>query len=133
MKQDELVKGLKVLGIAYGKEFSKEECATYYEFLQDYNYETFKKAIKSIIRKSKFIPKISDLIEECEAQKEQLKYDVIEYMHACNYFKDVREYDKAVMWYSKGILPTWLKEDMKKYYKLMNQDRLTNASQFLIE
>lgn len=133
MKQDELVKGLKVLGIAYGKEFSKDECATYYEFLQEYNYETFKKAVKTIIRKSKFMPKISDLIDECEEQKQQLRFDVIEYMRECGYFKDVKEYDKAVMWYSRGFIPSWLKDDMNKYYKLMNQSRLTNTRQFLIE
>ena len=87
MKQEELVKGLKVLGIAYSKDFTQDECSTYYEFLQEYSYETFKTAVKNIIKKSKFLPKISELVEECENCKEQLKFEVIEFMNAKGYFK----------------------------------------------
>lgn len=132
MKQEDLVKGLKVLGIAYGKEFNQEECATYYEFLQEYSYDTFKTAVKSIIKKSKFLPKISDLIEECENCKEQVRYEVIEFMKAKGYFKDPSEYEKTMMWYSNGTIPSWLKEDMNKYYKMMQQDRLSYNEQLRI-
>ena len=132
MKQEDLVKGLKVLGIAYGKEFNQEECATYYEFLQEYSYDTFRTAVKNIIKKSKFLPKISDLIEECENCKEQVRYEVIEFMKAKGYFKDPKEYEKTMYWYSRNIIPNWLKEDMNKYYKMMQQDKLQYQEQKLI-
>lgn len=132
MKQEELVKGLKVLGIAYSKDFTQEECSTYYEFLQEYTYDTFKAAVKNIIKKSKFLPKISELVEECENCKSQVKFEVIEFMNSKGYFKDIREYEKTIMWYSKGITPKWLMEDMKKYYKLMQQDKLSYNDQLMI-
>ena len=132
MKQEELVKGLKVLGIAYSKDFTQDECSTYYEFLQEYSYETFKTAVKNIIKKSKFLPKISELVEECENCKEQLKFEVIEFMNAKGYFKSPIEYEKTIMWYSKGIIPSWLKEDLNKYYKMMQQDKLSYSEQLMI-
>lgn len=132
MLQEDLVKGLKVLGIAYSKEFTQEECITYYEFLQEYSYDTFKAAVKNIIKKSKFLPKISELIEECENCKELVRYEVIEFMKTCGYFKDIREYEKTIMWYSRGFIPSWLQEDLNKYYKTMQQYKLQYQEQKLI-
>lgn len=132
MTQQDLVKGLKVLGIAYSKTFTQDECATYYEFLQEYSYETFKTAVKNIIKKSKFIPKISELVEECESCKSQLKIEVIEFMKNKGYFKAPSEYDKTIDWYTKGIIPTWLMEDMKQYYKMMQQEKLSYNEQLRI-
>lgn len=124
MKQEELVKGLKVLGIAYSKEFTQEECATYYEFLQDYSYETFKTAIKNIIKKSKFLPKISEIIEECESSKETSWFEIIDFMQKQGYFAVASEYDKATMWLERNVIPAWFKEDMKTYYSMMKQEKL---------
>ena len=132
MKQEELVKGWKVLGIAYGKDFTQEECVTYYEFLQEYTYETFKAAVKNLIKKTKFLPKISELVEECENCKSQLKFEVIEFMKAKGYFKTPSEYDKTIAWYAKGITPDWLMEDMKQYYKMMQQEKLSYNEQLRI-
>lgn len=132
MTEQDLVKGLTYLGSAYGKEYNKMECEQHYDFLNEYSYETFVKAIKNIIKKSKFLPKISELVEECEECKEQVRFEVIEFMKTKGYFKDIREYEKTMMWYSKGILPSWLKEDLNKYYKMMQQDRLQYQEQKLI-
>jgi hypothetical protein len=132
MKQEELVKGLKVLGIAYSKEFTQEECVTYYEFLQEYTYDTFKAAVKNIIKKSKFLPKISELVEECENCKEQVKFEVIEFMNRKGYFKNIKEYEKTITWYSKGLTPDWLMKDMQKYYKMMQQEKLSYNEQLMI-
>ena len=132
MTQQDLIKGLKVLGIAYSKTFTQDECATYYEFLHEYSYETFKTAVKNIIKKSKFIPKISELVEECEKCRTQLKIEVIEFMKNKGYFKAPTEYDKTSDWYTKGIIPDWLKEDMKQYYKMMQQEKLSYTEQLRI-
>ena len=132
MKQEELVKGLKILGIAYSTKFTQEESATYYEFLQEYSYETFKIAVKNIIKKSKFLPKISELVEECENSNSQRKFEVIEFMKSKGYFKAPNEYEKTIDWYSKGITPTWLKEDMKQFYRMMQQEKLSYNEQLRI-
>jgi len=132
MTEQDLVKGLTYLGSAYGKEYNKMECEQHYDFLKEYSYETFVAAVKNIIKKSKFLPKISELVEECEECKDQVRFEVIEFMKAKGYFKDIREYEKTIMWYSKGIIPSWLKEDLNKYYKMMQQDKLQYQEQRLI-
>lgn len=132
MKNIELVQGLQMLGMAYGKEFTQQECELYYEFLREYNYETFKKAIKNIIRTSKFIPKINEIIEACDKAKEQTRFEVLEYMNQQGYFKHPREYEKASLFMERGIVPSWLQNDINKYYKMMVNNRLEHNEQLLI-
>lgn len=132
MTEIELTKGLTYLGTAYGKEYTKIELEQHYDFLKNYSYETFIAAIKSVIRTSKFLPKITELLEECENCKEQIKIDVIEFMRSQGYFKDIKEYEKTMMWYEKGIIPSWLKEDMNKYYKLMQSVKIEHKETLLI-
>jgi hypothetical protein len=125
MTQEECVKGLKYLSIAYGSDgFSQDECIVYYEFLAEFSYETFRTAVKNLIRKSKFIPKINELVGECTRVKTQVKNDVLDYMKAQGYFKIPQEYDKAVMWLQTGNVPSWFKEDMNEAYKSMVAYRL---------
>ena len=69
MKKAELIKGMAYLGIATGKEYTIDECDVFYDFLKDYNYQIFIKAIKNRIKKSPFPPKINELIEECNLCK----------------------------------------------------------------
>lgn len=132
MTENELVKGLTYLGIAYNKEFTKQECSIHYDFLKEYNYETFVNAIKNIIKTSKFLPKITDLIEACENAKSKVKFDVIEYMRKVGYFKDLKEYEKATYFMEKNIVPDWLRDDINKYYKLMLNSRIETKEQQLI-
>ena len=145
MKQEEFVKGLTYLGMAYGKEYNQMETKQIYEFVKEYNYETFVKAINNIIRTSKFVPKIADLIEECEKCKSATKTEVIKYMWNTGYFKlsyrpehqlsdehAMRNYNKVIMWLERGLLPDWLQEDINYYYKLMKQEKLTMKEQQLI-
>ena len=87
MKQEEFVKGLTYLGMAYGKEYNQMETKQIYEFVKEYNYETFTKAINSLIRTSKFVPKIADLIEACEENKSSQGIEVVKYMNDIGYFK----------------------------------------------
>lgn len=133
MTQEECVKGLKYLSVAYGSSgFSQEECVVYYEFLAEFSYETFRTAVKNLIRKSKFIPKINELVDECTRCKTQVKNDVLEYMKAQGYFKIPQEYDKAVGWLQSGIVPGWFKEDMNTFYKSMVACRLEHNEQKLL-
>lgn len=132
MTKEELLKGLTYLGTAYGKEYSTIECEQHYDFLKDYSYKTFVAAIKNIIRKSKFLPKITELLEECENCKERTKFEVLEYMNNQGYFKAGSEYDKAIMFLEKNNIPEWFKEDLNRYYKMMLENRLEHKETLLI-
>lgn len=132
MSEQELVKGLTYLGMAYGKEFTKQECQIHYDFLKEFNYETFVKAIKNIIKKSKFLPKITELLEECENCKEQVKFEVLEFMNSKGYFKAPIEYEKASLFMERGNIPEWLYSDIKKYYQMMKQETLEHKETLMI-
>ena len=120
MKKIEFVKGMSYLGVATGKEYTQEECDVFYDFLKNYNYNVFIQAIKNRIKKSSFPPKINELIEECNLCDNNFKFVVIEFMKESGYFKAISEYDKAMMFVKRGIVPEWLKEDINKYFKMMN-------------
>lgn len=132
MTEQELIKGLAYLGMAYGKEYSKTECEQHYDFLKEYSYETFVTAVKNVIRTSTFIPKISDLINACESAKTATRFDVIEYMNKVGYFKHSKEYDKTILFMEKGIVPEWLQNDINKYYKQMVSNRLDHKETLMI-
>lgn len=132
MTEQELVKGLTYLGTAYDKEYSKMECELHYDFLKEYNYETFVKAIKSIIKKSKFLPKITELLEECEKHKGQSRYEILEFMNQRGYFKSSIEFGKAAKWLETGIVPEWFKNDMNEYAKMQKQAALEHKETLLI-
>ena len=133
MTKEECIKGLKYLSLAYGTNgFTPDECNVYYEFLQEYNYDTFRVAVKNIIRKSKFLPKITELLEECENCKEKTKFEVLEYMNSQGYFKAGSEYDKAIMFLERNNIPSWFKDDLTKYYKMMLSNRLEHKENLMI-
>lgn len=145
MRIEELIKGLNFLGLAYGKEYNQLEAQQIYEFVKEYDYDTFIRATKQIIRTSKFIPKIADLIEACDSQKEVKKVEVIDYMKECGYFylsyrpehkldeaHATRNYLKAKTFIERGIIPDWLKEDLNYYYNKMHQAQLENKSNKLL-
>lgn len=134
MTKEEFVEDMTYLGLAYGKEYSQIEIQLHYDFLKDYSDETLMKAIKNIIKKSKFLPKITEIVEECDRCKEEIKFDVIEFMQSKGYFKIAAEYEKTVYFVKKNIVPQWLQEDINKYYKMMKQEEtlLENKSNLLI-
>lgn len=149
MKIEEFIKAATYLGMAYGKEYSQAETQQMYEFLKEYNYQTMIDAVNSIIRKSKFAPKISELIEECENCKSTTRFEVLKYMRKTGYFKlgiirengeqiiltdehAIRNYEKASRFLERGIIPDWLQEDINYYYKLMKQEKLSGSTTNLL-
>lgn len=123
MEQSKLISSviakLKIAYPYYFKELKTEELAgmisMYQDFLSNYNELTLNSAIKSIISKSKYMPSMNELIEECELCKTTQKNIVIEKMIKAGYFKDSREIEKTYHFLEEGIIPKWLLEDMKKY------------------
>lgn len=143
MKMEEFVKAVSYLGMAYGKEYSQAETMQMYDFLKDYNYQTMIEAVKSIIRTSKFVPKIADLIEACENNKSTQRVEVVKYMRDSGYFKlcdygeitdehATRNYNKVLMWLERGVVPDWVQEDINYYYNKMHQERLSGSSNNLL-
>lgn len=145
MRIEELVKGLNFLGLAYGKEYSQLEAQQIYEFVKQYDYDTFIRATKEIIRTSKFLPRIADLIEVCESQKGIKKREVLEYMKKDGYFylsyrpehrldeaQATRNYMKAISFIERGIIPDWLKEDINYYYNKMHNIQIEGKANKLL-
>ena len=124
MTPEQFKDSMAYLGVAYGKEFTQQELIIHYDFLKEYNDATLVKAIKNIIKKSKFLPKINELVEECENCKEQVKYDVLEFMRSKGYFGALSEYEKATRWLETNNIPSWFKEDLNEHYKMMQQVKL---------
>ena len=125
------------LKIAYPYYFGKlknEELAMlvkmYQEQIIGYTPEMVLKAIDEIIRTSKFMPTIPEILDKCDGQVKTYTFDLLKIMLEDGYFKRgalgelddteaIRNYEKATMWLGKGIIPEWLLKDMKKYgYKV---------------
>ena len=106
---------LKYLGTAYNHKFSEEEAEVWYDFLKNYSIDVFNKAIKSCIENNKFMPKVADIKEYCEKEREVVKFDILERMVEDGYFRHPTEYEKAVSWLERNIIPEWFKKDMQKY------------------
>lgn len=64
MNPQEFVKAMTFLGIAYNKEFTKEQCDVWYNFFKNDNIEVFKVAIKRLILSEKYLPSIAMVKEE---------------------------------------------------------------------
>ena len=88
MEQSKLISSaiarLKIAYPYYFKELKTEELVglinMYQEELGIYNETTLINAIKSIIRKNKFMPTLKEIIDECELCKTYQKNIVIEKM-----------------------------------------------------
>lgn len=131
MEQSNLISSVIIkLQVAYPSYFSKltedESIALaqmYKDELSKYNEETLSEAIKNVIRKCKYMPSLSEIISECESNKKRYANEIIEMMKADGYFRGDNDLDKVYMWLNEGIIPSWLREDMKKYHKkLLSND-----------
>ena len=123
MKKIEFVEQMKILTMAYSNNYSQQELELWYEYFIDVDYNNFKNAIKDIIKTNKYKPSISELLEKCEQNKTQIKFDILTKMKSDGYFKTEFEYDKALKWLETGIIPSWFKEDMKKYNNLQLENK----------
>lgn len=115
MEKKDFARCMIYLGTAYAKEFSKKEVELYYEFLKGYSFDIVSQAIKNLIMTTRYLPKVNELIEECEKMKYQEQNNIIERLKEEGYFKELREYEKAINFYNEGIIPSWLLEEMNKY------------------
>ena len=142
MSELEFVKCMKRLTSFYFKELNPDELTDWYELFKDIPVEVLNNAITSLVKESKYMPNINILLEKCSTVKNNFYLKIIERMYNDGYFRrgikeldpehENRNYDKTIRWIEKGIIPGFLKEDMKEY---MYDDELVieNKSSFLIE
>ena len=120
MTQAELVKGLTYLGTAYGKEYTKLECELHFDFLGGYNFDTFVKAIKAIIRRSRYLPRVNELIDECEEFKHNDRIKTLEAARQSGIITE-QEYEKIYSKVAAGYIPPAYKEKLNTAYKQLGQ------------
>lgn len=114
MTKQELIGGLAYLGTAFGKEYSQEEVALFYDFMKEINYKTFRVAIKKIIKNYKYAPKVSEMLKECSI--DNFNEEILELMRQDGYFKSSEEYEKTLHFIKINVIPKWLRDDLNRYY-----------------
>ena len=65
--QQQIVKALSMLQLAYSTDMSVERMKLYVTMLSDVNPVTLEQAVANLINKCKFLPTIAELREECSA------------------------------------------------------------------
>lgn len=122
-------------------------CKTYQEELSQYSEETLINAIKNIIRNNKYMPSLSEIIEECDKCRTHQANEIVKKMWQDGYFKKgpygelddsqaYKNYNKTLKFIEEGIIPEWLREDMKKYYQLLlngNNTKYLEVKEVIIE
>lgn len=64
MTPQEFAKAMTFLGLAYDKEFSKDQLNVWYTFFSDDTDANFRKAVTRLVSKSKFLPSIAEIKSE---------------------------------------------------------------------
>lgn len=137
MEQSELSKIVATLKIAfpsYFKELTSLDIVgmvnLYANQLEGYTFDVVNKAVDNLIGKLKYMPSISEIKDECALCIREYESALLKKMFDDGYFHKgfkelddihaLRNYEKANMWVSRGIIPEWLLKDMMQYgYKPM--------------
>lgn len=148
MTKQDYLKCMAYLGVLYNKGYTNEELSYSYEFFEDKAKEELENAIKLVTKKSKYLPKIADLLEAIKQSKIDQQIEVLNYMHQKGYFPnfgedelykndkhigDVSRYERAVHFVETGNIPKWLLLDMREYYIKMRTEikQLKNETKLL--
>lgn len=125
MTGDKFLIAMTYLGKVYRIDFDETEVALWYDFFGKTTFETFKEAIQIAITKTKFPPKIPDMLEYVEEAEAKVSFKTLELMRMDGYFKrgvveldtnqEMRNYDKATKFLITGNIPDWFKQDMAMY------------------
>jgi hypothetical protein len=139
----EFISGMKKLGSFYFKELTNEQISLWYEMFQDVSVDVFNQAIKEISRENKFMPNANELFNKCSQLNKNNLLDLVKFMYDDGYFhrgverlsdeQASRNLDKTMMWLEKGIIPSFLKEDMQEYMKKYKQFQIQDQERLKIE
>ncbi len=139
----EFISGMKKLGSFYFKELTNEQISLWYEMFQDVSVDVFNQAIKEISRENKFMPNANELFNKCSQLNKSNLLDLVKFMYDDGYFhrgverlsdeQASRNLDKTMMWLEKGIIPSFLKEDMQEYMNKYKQSQIQDQERLKIE
>lgn len=139
----EFISGMKKLGSYYFKELTSEQISLWYEMFQDVSVDVFNQAIKEISKENKFMPNANELFNKCSQLNKNNLLDLVKFMYDDGYFhrgverlsdeQANRNLDKTMMWLEKGIIPSFLKEDMQEYMKKYKQSQIQDQERLKIE
>lgn len=132
MTQLEFIKGMKQLSSYYLKEIKEETLREWYPFFAELPAEAFYETVRKIAVNNKFFPTINELIEKCENERTHFNCSIIDKMKEDGFFKygvmgelepahQQRNYEKALMWVERGVIPEFILTEMKKYGYVENK------------
>ena len=146
MEKTKFVKAMAYLGTFYNKEFTENEIINYYEFLGEFDYNILMTANKVLISSKEFLPKVSEIIQECKTQEFKLRLAIVQYMNKKGKFhtktssneitKINREYEKTLILIRYHDLPSWLSKLLRENYEEMlkeNSKPTLTSNPYLIE
>lgn len=143
MKKLDFISGMKKLSSFYLKEFTNEQLSLWYEMFEEIPEDIFNQAIKEISKENKYMPNASELYDKCSFLNKNNLMNIANYMYQDGYFhrgvkrlsdeQALRNLDKTIMWLEKGIIPSFLKEDIQDYMKKYKQSQIQNQERLKIE
>lgn len=121
----DFTEGLKILSSCYQRDINNDDFIIWYELLKNIEYNHFIDAIKELCVEKSYMPSPHDILDKSKKIKSQKNLSILQAMKEKGYFKEgikpldveheTHNYEKAIMWAEKGILPEYLNKDMKMY------------------
>lgn len=143
MTQLEFISGMKKLGSYYFKELTNEQLVLWYDMFKDITYDVFDRAIQELSHESQYMPNANILFEKCSNVNKSDLCNIAQLMFDDGYFhrgverlsdeQAHRNFDKTMMWLEKGIIPSFLKEDMQEYIFKNKQMKLEQSERLQIK
>lgn len=143
MTQLDFISGMKRLSSYYFKELTNDQLVIWYEMFKDVSIDDFNQAIKEILRESQYMPNANILLEKCSQINIRNISQIVQFMYEDGYFHSGVEklsdehanknFDKTMMWIEKGIIPSFLEEDINSYLVKYKQSKLYNKERLRLQ
>ena len=143
MTQLDFISGMKRFSSYYFKELTNDHLAIWYEMFKDVSIDDFNQAIKEISRESQYMPNANILLEKCSQINIRNISQIVQFMYEDGYFHSGveklsdehanRNFDKTMMWIEKGIIPSFLEDDINSYLVKYKQSRLDNKERLKLQ
>lgn len=143
MTQLDFISGMKRLSSYYFKELTNDQLVIWYEMFKDVSIDDFNQAIKEISRESQYMPNANILLEKCSQINIRNISQIVQFMYEDGYFhRGVerlsdehanRNFDKTMMWIEKGIIPSFLEDDINSYLVKYKQNKLDSKERLKLQ
>lgn len=143
MTQLDFISGMKRLSSYYFKELTNDQLVIWYEMFKDASIDDFNQAIKEISRESQYMPNANILLEKCSQINIRNISQIVQFMYEDGYFhRGVerlsdehanRNFDKTMMWIEKGIIPSFLEDDINSYLVKYKQNKLDSKERLKLQ